>query len=519
MTHRTESVPATPVQIPAADPATPNTTTNPVTTLDPNPAAPAAVEQPATLEAPGDAAAQRAAEQAAVAQALAEEAEQRARQEADATLKAAVKSYRAGEKAYRAGLLEAGRLADVYVFQRLVLGDKRAAAVQTLEGELAKYSSTTVDANRLVACYQASHLLGDGLLDQLDTASQLAAEADDKAAVKAANAAYKAAKEALERVPYGHYRDAWSRLVQRTAKDTPQESWVLLPGLESDCREAFAKAVTDGLSKAAVEELARTLVTHAEAAAAEAARQAKGAAEAEARKAELEAARQRQELATANAKAEQAAKAAAEAEKAGATAEAKAELTANMEAARKQLLEQQQATIAAEEQQRQAEAAKARAEAEAKATAKRQAEAEAKAAAKKAKADAKDGTDKPATVDASSTPAAPKQQPAPESRPTLGNLLQAAKAAGKAGVAKDVAEMAAELVTGSEAPDDVLEQLLTILAAHPEMGKASHRACQAALVVLKRAESPAPAAVAAALEPKAAEHTAGANGTLTASAA
>ena len=101
---------------------------------------------------------------------------------AAATLKACVTAYRKGEREYRKGLLDAGRLADVYVHQRLALGDDRAAAVQVLEGQLAVYSSTAVDVNRLVRTYHAARLLAD------------------EPGVKAD-------------VPYGHYRDAWSKLV------------------------------------------------------------------------------------------------------------------------------------------------------------------------------------------------------------------------------------------------------------------------------------------------------------------
>jgi hypothetical protein len=294
MTQRTESVAATPAQIPAPDPAT--QTTNPTPTQDATPAAPAPTGAEQLTVAT-----QQTAEQAKAAAEAAEAAEEQARQAADATLKATVKHYRAGERAYRAGLLEAGRLAGLYVQQRLALGDKRAAAVQTLEGALAAYSSSAVDVNRLVACWQASHLLADALLDTL-AAAEKSAEGTPEA--KAAAKAYKATASALESVPYGHYRDAWSRLVTRTAKDTLHESWVLLPGLEQQCREAFAKAVADGLSKAAVEEMARTLVTHAEAASAERARQEKAEAEARAEAAEQEAAKQRQELAARNAEAE-----------------------------------------------------------------------------------------------------------------------------------------------------------------------------------------------------------------------
>src|SRR5262249_32000671 len=86
-------------------------------------------------------------EQAAAAAEQAAEQEQQAREEAESTRKAAVRAYRQGEKSYRAGLLESGRLCDVYCHQRMQLGDKRAAAVQALEGELAKWSSSTVDVN------------------------------------------------------------------------------------------------------------------------------------------------------------------------------------------------------------------------------------------------------------------------------------------------------------------------------------------------------------------------------------
>ncbi len=101
----------------------------------------------------------------------------------------------------------------------------------------------------------------------------------------------------------------------------------------------------------------------------------------------------------------------------------------------------------------------------------------------------------------------PKQEP----RPVLHNLLQTAKA----GTAKDVAGMAAELVTGSDAPDDVLAELLGMLAGSKELSAKGKRACQSALLVLTRKESPSPAQVAAALHPAGAP----ANGTLTAGAA
>src|SRR5262249_60509240 len=103
-------------------------------------------------------------------------------------------------------------------------GHSGRAAVQTIEGQLALYSAGAVDANRLVACWEAYRLLAEeqGL---------------DKAAAD---------------VPYGHYRDHWSRLVERAHKDSPEECYALLPGLEAECRAAFQAAVESGTDAEAV---------------------------------------------------------------------------------------------------------------------------------------------------------------------------------------------------------------------------------------------------------------------------
>src|SRR5262245_30801254 len=123
------------------------------------------------------------AEAAVVAEAQA--AEDAARAEAAKTLKALVKSYRAGEAAYRKGLLEAGRLANEYILQRVALRDTREAAVQTIAGRLAEECASKVDVNKLVRCYWAWHLLG----------APLESEGD------------KASKAALDALPYRHLRD------------------------------------------------------------------------------------------------------------------------------------------------------------------------------------------------------------------------------------------------------------------------------------------------------------------------
>ena len=121
---------------------------------------PATQEQVAT-QTPEQAPEAAVQEQAAAAAEQAAEQEAKAREEAASTLKAVVKEYKRGERAYRAGLLAAGRLGDQYLHQRMAVGDKRAAAVQALEGELAKWASSTVDANRLIGTYHAYRLLAD----------------------------------------------------------------------------------------------------------------------------------------------------------------------------------------------------------------------------------------------------------------------------------------------------------------------------------------------------------------------
>src|SRR5215471_16810931 len=97
--------------------------------------------------------------QANAEQAAAEE--ERLLREADSTCKAAVRAFRKGEQEYRKGLLEAGRLADLYLHQRMALKHPRENAVKTLEGEFSRYASTNVDINQLIRCYHAYRLLAE----------------------------------------------------------------------------------------------------------------------------------------------------------------------------------------------------------------------------------------------------------------------------------------------------------------------------------------------------------------------
>lgn len=160
--------------------------------------------------------------------------------------------------------------------------------------------------------------------------------------------------------------------------------------------------------------------------------------------------------------------------------EAKAELTAKLADERDKLLKAQaerakqlDAEIAAKAEQ----SRKENAEKEARQAAER---AEAKAA-EKAKRGKKEKVEQAE---------APKAAEDPTPRGT--NLLQSAKL----GTAKDVAEMAVELITGADEPDDVLEHLLRTLKASREMSKVSARAIDAALVILARSASPSPVDIA-----------------------
>lgn len=406
------------------------------------------------------------AEQVAEKAATAEEAEAAARAEAAKTLTATVAAFRKGEKAYRAGLLEAGRLASVYIGQRLALNDVRKVAVTAIEGRLSEYSSSTVDVNALVRAYWAYKLLAE------------------VPGVKA------------DAVPYGHYREAWTQLVERMAGEVCEEVgevYRLLPGLEDECRTAFAKAVREGVSRdgclLAVRAIQRK---HAD-------NQAKAlAAEEEAAKKAQKAAEAAKKAAAAEAeKAEQAArdaKAAADTAK----AEERAEATAKAEAAKEELLAKQRAAAVANAEAVAQQAAAARAEADRKAAA----EAAAKAADKEAKATAK-AADKEAGKATKATKASTKTADAgkPDASGPAG--IKPAQLVAKA-TAKDAAELLAKAVEGHTEPDTLVELLLERLAKSTELCHASKHAIQAALVLLKRpqqtsrqtTEATAPVAVA-----------------------
>ena len=256
----------------------------------------------------------------------AEQDEQQAREAAEVVRGEAVKAYRRGEREYRKGLLEAGRLSHAYLVQRMALGDNRAAGVQALNGAFAAYSSSAVDVNHLIRTWWAYHLLCE----------QPGLKAD---------------------VPYGRYRDHWSQLVERVDANTPEERCLLLPAVADKAKEAFAHAAKHGLGDDAVREAVKRLLSEYH------------EAQQAARKAEAERLAKEQEEAE---RKRQAALAAAEKAQEDVLAKQQAGQQEEAENARQDLLERQQAV------------AKANAEAEATRKARERAEQEAKEQAARA---------------------------------------------------------------------------------------------------------------------------------------
>jgi hypothetical protein len=373
-----------------------------------------------------------------------------------------------GERDWLAGMIESGRLLSEYVTRRMSapLFHPRANAVQAAAGRLAECASSTVDAayvNRLVLVYHAHRLLADaqGLCD---TVLGKGKGAKGKPAV-----------------PFGHYKDAWSQLVERVNKDTPEEGYVLLQGFESRCVAVFAECVAARMPREGatgkVRELLASYATH----------------QAEQSKAALAAATEREAAERAELQRVSAERATLEeqskaAQRTGDTSTVNAVAEELMAKQREQIVAQareEQARKEREEQERQAKVAE---EQRQKAQAKLDAKAGAKAAEKLTpKAEPEQG--KATAVPGNGTP----------NLPTLPEPTQAVEEQNAAEVAAD----AAELLTGCEEPDDAVEALLGLLVDHGELAPRTKRAIKLALQRLKATDSPSPAEVAAATAPAA----------------
>ena len=83
--------------------------------------------------------------------------------------------------------------------------------------------------------------------EQEQQASESQAVVQEQAQAAAEQAAEQEAKAQAfaDAVPYGHYRECLCQLVERREKDKPAEHWILLPGLEQEARDLFAKAAAE----------------------------------------------------------------------------------------------------------------------------------------------------------------------------------------------------------------------------------------------------------------------------------
>jgi hypothetical protein len=398
----------------------------------------AAGQTGAPVSAPGT---EEVAEQAAQVAAQEEAARQEAERQCEGIRKAAVKAFRQAEGAYRKGLLETGRLCHEYLLRRMAppIRASRDAAVQALEGMLAVYSTREVDVNELVRCWAAHSLLCE--------AQQLKAD-----------------------VPYGHYQQAWSQLAERQEKNTPQEHWALLPGLEEECLAAYRECVEHSTDREGVKKRVAAIV-------ADYARRVAAAKDRQSREADERATELRRQaegaLAALEAKQEQVAEVVQQAGRAQ-TEEQKRAASEQVAKAREELYEEQKRQQELERKRQEAEKEKARREREAREAAKAKERAERKAAGQ---AGGRGG----------------RREGAAEGPCRAENLLAQSRHA----TVRDAGAFAAGVVNGHPQPDDVLEALLTLLGQSAQLSAKGKRACKAALVSLARKEGPAPAEAAA----------------------
>jgi hypothetical protein len=159
------------------------------------------------------------------------QAKEKALADANEACKECVIAFRNGERSMKAGRLEAGRLAEKSLRLYVAAGRSRDAAVDIIRLELLRYASTKADAdvNELIRSYSAWKLL----VVQSDSGAE---ERGD--------------------LPYGHYAEGLSQLVQRNGAD----EYVLLPAMESECIALFREALTQSLTKEETKSKAKALV-------------------------------------------------------------------------------------------------------------------------------------------------------------------------------------------------------------------------------------------------------------------
>lgn len=413
----------------------------------------------------------------------AEPNEEQQLKEAEKIRKECSRSYRAGEREYRKGLLEAGRLAHSYLCIRMGLGHSREAAVKTLEGDLSAFSSRPVDVGRLIRCYSAWHLLCE--------VQGLVRDAGD--------------------VPYGAYVDGWSTLTERHNPGKATESYVLIPGMETEALALFADSIKAGWVAKDVADKCGALRLRA----AQLAEEKAAAQRVEKEKAEQAAREEASKAAQEKASKEQEAKRLSEeARKASDQEEAK-RLTEAAEKAKSELLAAQKAeqeALSRADQERKAKEQQQKREIEARQAKERETAKQQRAADRAA---GKSKKDKPEPTSLTVAPDCNQGH----------NLLDTLAKSAKAN-SKDTAIMFAGILLGMEDPlaathdlirnladradtekeckigcDDVLDSCLLALEDHKGLSAKARRAIKAALLVLRKKDSPSPAEIAGATSP------------------
>lgn len=365
-----------------------------------------------------------AQEAIAAAQAAETIRQDKANDEAAVHLKAILKLCKRGNLDHANNFLAAGEHSDQYIHLRMAVGQSREDAVRIVEGDLLKICIESIDVNRMIACYWAYTLLADG----------------------------------GEPLPYGVYRDVWSRTMERVNKGK-DETWQLLSGLEERCKATYADCIRDNVARdGQYDKVAALLKDYAV--------MQKTAKDHAAKLAEAEAEAKRQVFME-----EQRVLASAQQQKAD------AEEKARQAGIDQQNAKDSEAKRIADENAKQAQADLA----DAKKTVDEQAgkvqdtEIEAAQAGKVATVAGKEATAAhKAVVKANGRILAATVEPAATK---VENLIKIAQK----GAVKDVAGMAVELITGGDAPDDVLIEVLRQLDGHKQLCKNSHRIIHAAL--------------------------------------
>jgi hypothetical protein len=152
-------------------------------------------------------------------------------------------TFKRGSRLHAKAMLRVGLLCDRYVHGRMALGDKRAVAVQAITGRLAEVSgSEDVRVNALISTYHAWRILAaDRGLDALGS---------DKGADKGASA-----------VPYSHFREVYSRLIERVDTDKISESYRLSKDVsDAKAYDLFDECCAAKLSRGACLEKVQALL-------------------------------------------------------------------------------------------------------------------------------------------------------------------------------------------------------------------------------------------------------------------